>query len=218
MNDLLILEEKIKELFLHEATGHDWYHIDRVRKVALFLCEQEGGNPKIVEAAALLHDVPDEKLNPSKQAGEKRFYQVLSEIPFTKTEREEIEGIVFSISFKGGNEATLTNLNAKIVRDADRLDAMGAIGVARTFAYGGSNGQPLYNPNLKVRDEMSEEEYRNQPSSSIHHFYEKLLKLKGLMTTESGRRLAEERHQFMEQFLEQFFLEWQLGQGSKQDT
>ncbi|MET3696036.1 HD domain-containing protein [Bacillus oleivorans] len=218
MNDISLLEQKIKNLFLNEGTGHDWFHIDRVRRMALHICEQEGGDQAIVEAAALLHDVPDEKLNRSKEEGIAKMYTLLDELPFSNEEKSEIADIVLHISFKGGNETKLSNLNAKIVRDADRLDAIGAIGIARTFAYGGSIGNPIFIPDYKVRDQMTEEEYRNQPSSVIHHFYEKLLKLKDLMTTDTGKMLANEKHEFMETFLKQFFHEWNKGAGMEQET
>ena len=218
MIDISLLEQKIKNLFLNEGTGHDWFHIDRVRRMALYICEREGGNQEIVEAAALLHDVPDEKLNGSKEEGITKLNRLLNEFPFSNGEKREITDIVLHISFKGGNESKLTNLNAQIVRDADRLDAIGAIGIARTFAYGGSIGNPIYNPAYKVRNRMTEEEYRNQRSSTIHHFYEKLLKLKALMITDTGKRLAIEKHKFMETFLEQFFQEWDTGAGMEQET
>ncbi|HWO76320.1 MAG TPA: HD domain-containing protein [Bacillus sp. (in: firmicutes)] len=218
MINISLLEQKIKNLFLNEGTGHDWFHIDRVRRMALYICQQEGGNHEIVEAAALLHDVPDEKLNHSKEEGIAKLNHLLDELPFSAEQKKEIADIVLHISFKGGNETKLTNLNAKIVRDADRLDAIGAIGIARTFAYGGSKGNPIYNPEYKVRNQITEEEYRNQPTSVINHFYEKLLKLKDLMTTETGKKLAVEKHEFMEIFLKQFYREWNNGTGMEQET
>ena len=119
-----------------------------------------------------------------------------------------INEIIRTISFKGGNGAELTSIEAKIVQDADRLDAIGAIGIARAFAYGGKKGQPIYDPNIEIRKEMSLEEYRNGKSSSIHHFYEKLLKLTDMLNTETAKSLAVSRQQFMESFLTEFYKEW----------
>jgi len=192
-----------------EGSGHDWYHIDRVRKLALNLAQMEGeGDLFIIEMASLLHDIPDEKLNVSQQDGMKKLLQWLNDVPLELNQKEHIVQIIETISFKGGNEAPLTSIEAKIVRDADRLDAIGAIGIARTFAYAGNKGNPIYDPNIEVREKMTVHEYRKAPSSAIQHFYEKLLKLKDLMQTTSGRKLAIERHLFLEQYLSQFFKEW----------
>jgi uncharacterized protein len=192
-----------------DATGHDWYHVDRVRRTALHICKQEQvGDPFIIEMAALLHDIPDEKLNDTAEAGRNKLDLFFHSIALTKDEQNAIVQIIDSISYKGGRKSELKSIEAKIVQDADRLDAIGAIGIARTFAYGGKKGQPIYNPNVNVREEMSLEEYRKGKSSSIHHFYEKLLKLKDLLNTETAKEMAEKRHQMMVLFLEQFYLEW----------
>jgi uncharacterized protein len=192
-----------------DATGHDWYHVDRVRRTALHICKQEQvGDPFIIEMAALLHDIPDEKLNDTAEAGRNKLDLFFHSIELTKDEKNAIIQIIDSISYKGGRKSELKTIEAKIVQDADRLDAIGAIGIARTFAYGGKKGQPIYNPNVNVREEMSLEEYRKGKSSSIHHFYEKLLKLKDLLNTETAKEMAEKRHQMMVLFLEQFYLEW----------
>lgn len=192
-----------------DATGHDWYHVDRVRRTALHICKQEQvGDPFIIEMAALLHDIPDEKLNDTAEAGRNKLDLFFQSIVLTKDAKDAIVQIIESISYKGGRKTELKTIEAKIVQDADRLDAIGAIGIARTFAYGGKKGQPIYNPNVNVREEMSLEEYRKGKSSSIHHFYEKLLKLKDLLNTETAKEMAEKRHQMMVLFLEQFYLEW----------
>ncbi|MDM5331318.1 HD domain-containing protein [Neobacillus sp. CF12] len=192
-----------------DATGHDWYHVDRVRRTALHICKQEQvGDPFIIEMAALLHDIPDEKLNDTAEAGRNKLDLFFDSIELTKDEKNAIVQIIDSISYKGGRKSELKTIEAKIVQDADRLDAIGAIGIARTFAYGGKKGQPIYNPKINVREEMSLEEYRKGKSSSIHHFYEKLLKLKDLLNTETAKEMAEKRHQMMVLFLEQFYLEW----------
>lgn len=196
-----------------DATGHDWYHVDRVRRAALHICDQEqAGDPFIIEMAALLHDIPDEKLNDSAEAGRNKLDLFFQSIKLPNDVQNAIVQIIESISYKGGRKTELTSVEAKIVQDADRLDAIGAIGIARTFAYGGKKGQPIYDPKLNVREEMSLEEYRKGKSTSIHHFYEKLLKLKDLLNTDTAKEMAEKRHQVMELFLEQFYLEWD-GQG-----
>ncbi|MGG4168403.1 HD domain-containing protein [Rossellomorea vietnamensis] len=198
----------LKQEYIGESTGHDWYHLDRVRRQALRIAEREQvSRTYIIELAALLHDVPDEKFV-SEEEGKKKLDHILMNLTLNENERALLKSIIYSISYKGGHEAELTTIEAKIVRDADRLDAIGAIGIARTFAYGGRKGRAMYNPDFQVREHMTLEEYRNGDSSSIHHFHEKLLKLKDLMCTETGRVLAEERHEFMLGFLEQFNKEW----------
>jgi uncharacterized protein len=192
-----------------DATGHDWYHVDRVRLNALHICREEGaGDPFIIEMAALLHDIPDEKLNENIETGKAKLDSFLQTISLPEEIQGSIVQIIESISFKGGRKTELQTVEAKIVQDADRLDAIGAIGIARAFAYGGTKGQPIYDPNLKVREEMSLEEYRKGKSSSVHHFYEKLLKLKDLLNTKVAKEMAESRHQLMLLFLEQFYQEW----------
>ncbi|MFL6562224.1 MAG: HD domain-containing protein [Bacillus sp. (in: firmicutes)] len=192
-----------------DATGHDWFHVDRVRRNALHICKEEkAGEAFVIEMAALLHDIPDEKLNDSIEKGEEKLDSFLQTIPLADKDKEHIKQIIATISFKGGKHTLLSSIEAEIVQDADRLDAIGAIGIARAFAYGGKKGQPIYDPSIKVRDEMSLEEYRKGKSTSIHHFYEKLLKLKDLLNTATARKMAEGRQQMMETFLEQFYQEW----------
>lgn len=202
-------ESFVKEVLGEDSTGHDWYHIERVRKNALYIAEKENtGDRFIIEMAALLHDIPDEKLNETKEAGEKKLVDFLESFVLEKNVQEKIIEIIGSISYKGGKKTELMSVEAKIVQDADRLDAIGAIGIGRTFAYGGKKGHLLFDPAIKVREEMTEKEYRTGKSSTIHHFYEKLLKLKDLLNTDTAREMASKRHQFMEQFLEQFYNEW----------
>ncbi|WP_421379059.1 HD domain-containing protein [Bacillus salacetis] len=203
------IEEQVKGVHAKDASGHDWHHIDRVRNLALYIGRKEGSpHLDIIEAAALLHDVADDKLNESEHEGRVRLHRILNSIELHNEEKEKIIDIIMNISFRGGNEAQLDSLEARAVRDADRLDAMGAIGIARTFAYGGKKGNPLYDPTLQVRENMTREEYRIGKTSTIHHFYEKLLLLKDLMCTKTGKQVAEERHEFMELFLKQFYTEW----------
>lgn len=193
----------------NDSTGHDWFHIERVRKNAMILWKEEkAGDPFIIEMAALLHDIPDEKLNENMKKGEEKLAVFLQTIDIQDIKKTQITQIIDSISFKGGRKIELPSIEAKIVQDADRLDAIGAIGIARAFAYGGKKGQPIFDPQMKVREQISFEEYRNGKSSTIHHFYEKLLKLKDLLNTDKAKKMAERRQQMMELFLEEFFTEW----------
>jgi uncharacterized protein len=205
------VENLVKIEMEKDASGHDWYHVDRVRKMALFLSKKEGiGYSIIIELAALLHDISDEKLNKSKEEGQRKLASILDTIPVDNQDKEVILSIISSVGFKGGNGIPPSSIEAKIVQDADRLDAIGALGIARTFAFGGSTGSPIYDPALPIRDKMTEEEYRKHNSSSIHHFYEKLLKIRDLLHTDSAREMAEARHLFMETFLQEFYKEWNV--------
>lgn len=201
--------DMVKEKLNNEGSGHDWYHIERVWKMASKLAAKEQANSYIVELAALLHDLIDDKLVSSKDEAVQEVEYWLEGAGVSSSDAEQIMDIIQTISFKGGNGRKLTTLEAQIVQDADRLDAIGAIGIARCFTYAGSKGDVIFNPELSVRESMTEKEYREGPSSAVHHFYEKLLKLKDLMNTETAKQIAEERHAFMEDFLIQFFNEWE---------
>lgn len=201
--------DMVKEKLNNEGSGHDWYHIERVWKMASKLAAKEQANSYIVELAALLHDLIDDKLVSSKDEAVQEVEYWLEGAGVSSSDSERIMDIIQTISFKGGNGRKLTTLEAQIVQDADRLDAIGAIGIARCFTYAGSKGDIIFNPELSVRESMTEKEYREGPSSAVHHFYEKLLKLKDLMNTETAKQIAEERHAFMEDFLIQFFNEWE---------
>jgi uncharacterized protein len=204
------IEEFVKTEMGEDATGHDWHHVNRVRNNALLIAREEGiADTAIIEMAALLHDIPDEKLNTSAEAGKEKLDAFFHKIGMSETEMHKINDIVYSISYKGGMGVPLPSLEARIVQDADRLDAIGAIGIARTFAYGGKKGQPIYDPDLQVREEMSLEEYRSGKSSTINHFYEKLLKLESLLNTDTAKRMAVSRQNAMEEFLKQFYREWE---------
>ena len=193
MQDAIKEAEKfVKSRFIKDATGHDWYHMDRVRKLSLVIYQTERtGNPELIELIALLHDLSDSKLNKIKKEGEAVLSEWLEANVEKKTIREKIKADIASISFREGLRDGLSH-EAAIVQDADRLDAMGAVGVARAFAYGGHKGHPIYIP----KDDSS--------PSTFTHFYDKLLLLKDLMNTRTGKRLAEERHQFILLFIEQF--------------
>ena len=201
------LRTYVKQKLEKEGSGHDWYHIDRVVKQARSIAEEEGANLFICEVAALVHDLADDKIASSEEAGLEEVEQLLT--PLNKADLEHVLEIITTISFKGGNRPPVRSLEAKVVQDADRLDAIGAIGVARTFVYAGSKGDLIYDPSIQPREHMSASSYRNEKSTAINHFYEKLLNLKGLMNTNTGLRIAEERHEFMTSFLSQFHGEWE---------
>lgn len=197
-----------------DSSGHDWWHIVRVTRIAGMLAMTESANEYICELAALLHDIADEKLNDSKEAGMDKVRTWLVEAGVEADDREHVLDIIATMSFGNHSGEPPATLEGRIVQDADRLDALGAIGIARTFAYSGWKGQAIYDPNLESRDSFTKEEYRNARSTAINHFYEKLLKLKSLMNTEGARILAEERHEVMKRYLWAFDSEWGLANES----
>lgn len=204
-------EEYVFQLLKDDASGHDWWHIDRVRKLAKNIAENEleDINLFVCEMAALLHDVADGKLNDTEAEGEKKVRNWLSQYPLTKEETQQIMGIILHLSYKGGtNKVVLSSIEGRIVQDADRLDAMGAIGIARTMAYSGSKNRLIHDPAKKARDHLTIEEYRSGEDTAIMHFYEKLLRLKDEMNTTVGEQLAEKRHVYMEDYLREFYAEW----------
>lgn len=217
MNEAVIIakaEEFVKEQLGQDTTGHDWWHTHRVRNTACEIAKIEHADVFICTMAALLHDVADEKLNPSKEEG---LEKVRSWLTGNLTEEESVRHIMMIIetmSFSGGGGEPMQTLEGQVVQDADRLDALGAIGIARTFIFSGAKGRPAYDPKVPPRDETLQKEYRDySKGTAVNHFYEKLLKLKFLMNTEYGRKLAEERHDFMLSFLDQFYKEWNQGRG-----
>ncbi len=204
------IEAFVKSHCTDIATGHDWYHIDRVRKNAVYLQSKEGGNLEIIELAALLHDVSDYKFNGGDEyKGGDVSYRAILELGGSEEIAQKVKTIVNSVSYKGANVAdTTSSVEAQIVQDADRLDAIGAIGIARTFAYGGHAGNSMYNPEIPVQLHDSFEKYKSSKSTTINHFYEKLLLLKDKMHTETAKQIAVERTALMEEFLLRFHREW----------
>lgn len=190
--------------------GHDWFHVHRVYKNALLISENENVNKTIVALGALLHDIADSKFhNGDETIGPKKAKAFLQTQAVSQDTVTHIIKIIENVSFKGGN--TLKTFHSKeleVLQDADRLDAIGAIGIARTFNYGGFKNRVIYNPLIKPKLEMTPQEYKASDAPTINHFYEKLLKLKDKMNTSSGKKIAQERHVFMESFLEQFYQEW----------
>ncbi|ALS26129.1 phosphohydrolase [Paenibacillus sp. 32O-W] len=194
-----------------DHSGHDWWHVVRVARTARMLAEAEHADVYICELAALLHDVADVKLAGSKEAGLRKIGDWMRQAGVEEDHRAHVMEIASTMSFGGGHGQPMRTLEGQVVQDADRLDAIGAIGIARAFAYAGNKGQPIYDPALRPRASMTEAEYRNGPSTAINHFNEKLLRLKERLNTETARLLAEKRHRFLEYFLREFDREWAAG-------
>jgi uncharacterized protein len=196
---------------LHGAEGgHDWFHIERVYKNTILIAEGEECNIKVVQLGALLHDVADSKFhNGDESVGPTMARNFLESEGVDEKTIAHVIAIIENISFKGGNfEKKFSSIELDIVQDADRLDALGAIGIARTFNYGGFKNRTLYDPAIAPNLTMSKEEYKKSDSPTLNHFYEKLLLLKNRMNTATGKKLAESRHKYMEDFLAQFYAEW----------
>ena len=200
----------VKEQLAGAEGGHDWFHIERVYKNAMLIAQSETCDLKVVQLGALLHDIADSKFhNGDETIGPRTARQFLESQKVEEVTIVHVLNIIENISFKGGNfEKQFHSKELDIVQDADRLDAIGAIGIARTFNYGGFKNRPLYNPDISPKMAMSKEEYKASEAPTINHFYEKLLLLKDKMNTETGKQIAQQRHLFMEEFLSQFYAEW----------
>jgi len=198
----------VEEFFKGESSGHDLYHSMRVCSTAVALAEREGADVFIVSLAALLHDVDDRKLSPETHETLANARGFLRSHGADEETVSKISGIISSVSFAGTDSVVPDSLEGACVQDADRLDALGAIGIARTFAYGGSRGRALYEPSVSPQTGMNGEEYKNSNSNSVNHFYEKLFLLKDMMNTRTGREIAEKRDSFMHEYLYEFLREW----------
>ena len=200
----------VKQQLEKAEGGHDWFHIERVYKNALLIANGEDCDLTVVKLAALLHDIADSKFHLGDETvGPKVARAFLEKEQIEESVISHVIAIIENISFKGGNfENPFRSKELAIVQDADRLDAIGAIGIARTFNYGGYKNRPLYNPAITPNLHMSKEEYKQSDSPTLNHFYEKLLLLKDKMNTPTGKKIAESRHRFMEHFLSQFYAEW----------
>ena len=205
---LKAMEQYAKRVLDSDTSGHDWSHIERVVNTTKAIAKSEGADLFICEAAALLHDVIDDKIVQNPADALRELKKFLTSIEVTPEQIEAIVSIITRMSFKNHQEQQELSLEGKVVQDADRLDAIGAIGVARVMCYSGSKGRPIHNPDMKPRENLMPEEYRNGESTAIMHFYEKLLKLKDLMNTDYAKQLAIGRHHFLEEYLEQFYAEW----------
>jgi len=201
----------VKETLKGAEGGHDWFHIERVFKNAILIAKNEKVDPFVVSLGALLHDIADAKFyNEDESIGPKKARIFLEKEKVSEDIIVHVENIIKYISFKSSLSSgkKFTSLELDVIQDADRIDAIGAIGIARCFNYGGFKNRPLYDPDIPPKLNMTKEEYKNSTAPTINHFYEKLLLLKDLMNTETGKRVAEERHRYMENFLQQFYSEW----------
>lgn len=198
-----------KELANAEA-GHDWFHIERVWRTAKNLAQKENVSIFIVELAALLHDIADAKFHDGdEEIGPRKAGDFLKTLDVDSQSIFHVQQIIRHMSYKSSfDEPGFTSIEMEIVQDADRLDAIGAIGIARAFTYGGYKNRELYNPEIAPNPNQTKEEYKNTKAPTINHFYEKLLLLKDKMNTEAGKAMAIQRHNFMLQYLEQFYGEW----------
>jgi uncharacterized protein len=203
-------EAFVKNALKNAEGGHDWFHILRVLNNAKLISKNENVDEFVVELGALLHDIADSKFhNGDETIGPKVAREFLENQLVDDSIIIHIENIISNISFKGGNfEQKFSSRELEVIQDADRLDAIGAVGIARTFNYGGFKNRPLYNPEILPNLNQSKEAYKNSEAPTINHFYEKLLLLKDRMNTNTGRKIATERHLYMEQFLTQFYNEW----------
>jgi len=201
----------VKEQLKNAEGGHDWFHIERVYKNALLIAKEEKCDLEVVKLAALLHDIADSKFHNGDESVGPKTARTFLEAQNVKEETIlHVIAIIENISFKGGNfEQKFRSKELAIVQDADRLDAIGAIGIARTFNYGGFKNRALYDPEIAPNLSMSKEEYKKSEAPTINHFYEKLLLLKDKMNTETGKKIAKKRHDFMIHFLAQFYAEWE---------
>ncbi len=199
----------VRERLARDASGHDWWHIDRVVRLARRLAEEEGADVFLCELAALTHDLVDWKLNPDEAQAREDLRVWLAQHGVDAATSAAVMEIITQMSFKGGGQPPMPTLEGQIVQDADRLDALGAIGIARAFAYGGTKGRPMHDPESRPRSQMTTEEYRSEQSATINHFYEKLLLLKDRMNTATARRMAAHRHAVLEAFLAEFYAEWE---------
>ncbi|GGP04504.1 phosphohydrolase [Cloacibacterium rupense] len=202
----------VKQKLEGAEAGHDWFHIERVWKLSKKIAEKEGGNLEVIELSALLHDIADPKFhNGDETLATKISSEFLKSIDVEEKTIEQVLYIIENISFKNRSEAPeIPSIELQIVQDADRLDAIGAIGIARTFNFGGFKNNLMYHPDIQPQLNMSKEEYKKSNGTTINHFYEKLLLLKDLMNTETAKKIASERHDFMLKFLDEFYKEWKV--------
>ena len=200
------IKEFVKDLLVKEYSGHDYYHCIRVYNNAMLICKDMDCDKQLVSVASLLHDVDDAKLFDSKDYDNAR--KILNDLNYEKDFIEKVINIIKDVSFKGKDSVIPSSLEGKIVQDADRLDAIGAIGIARTFAYGGNHNRLIYDPSIKPNLNMDYNQYKNANNPTINHFYEKLLILKDMMNLEKSKQIAIHRHKFMEDYLREFYDEW----------
>lgn len=203
----------VKHELRESERGHDWWHVHRVYQNALRISRSEPGDPLIVRLAALLHDIADAKFHGGDESiGPAKARTFLNSLDVRPSVIDQVVSLIENISFKSNIDTNpIRTPELDIVQDADRLDAIGAIGIARAFHYGGYKNREIYNPEIPPLTELTGEKYKNSTAPTLNHFYEKLLRLKDLMNTPTGRRMATERHRFMEDFLDRFYKEWNGG-------
>lgn len=201
----------VKQTLKNAEAGHDWFHIERVFKTALNINQEEKGNELVIALAALLHDIADPKFNNGDEnLGPNLAQSFLQSIAVEEEVVQHVKMIIQHMSFKNSfDDNSFTSKEMQIVQDADRLDAIGAIGIARAFTYGGFKNRVLYDPSIKPEEHLSKESYKNTTAPTINHFYEKLLLLMEKMNTAAGKKIAAKRHQFMLDYLDQFYSEWE---------
>jgi uncharacterized protein len=207
--------EFVKSTLADAEGGHDWWHVYRVWTTSKYIAQFEDVDVFIVELGALLHDIADSKFHSgNEEIGPQKASEFLKSIGVSDEIISHVQNIIQNISFKGGKlPQKFKSPELDVIQDADRLDALGAIGIARAFNYGGHKGRAIYNPEIKPDLNMSKEQYKNSNAPTLNHFYEKLLLLKDRMNTNTGKKMANERHEFMLTYLEQFFKEWSGGEG-----
>ena len=198
----------IKEIFQNDFSGHDFFHSMRVYRTAINIAEAEHADMEVVALAALLHDVDDRKLSPMTAEKKENAARFMRSQNMSESEIRQVCQIIDEVSFKGTDSVRPSTPEGKCVQDADRLDALGAIGIARTFAYGGNHNRAIYDPELPPRTAMNQAQYYSSKSTSLNHFYEKLFLLEGMMNTETGKAIARKRTQYMQQFVDEFLNEW----------
>ena len=208
MNITEAATEYVRSLFEDEYSGHDFYHTMRVCRMAAYIAEKENADTEIVMLAALLHDVDDRKLSPETYRSKENAVTFLKSHGVGQPVIDRICAIISEVSFAGNDSVIPATIEGKCVQDADRLDALGAIGIARAFAYGGNHARSIYDPAIKPKDQMSGEEYYANESTSINHFYEKLFKLEAMMNTDAARTIAKRRSDLMQDYVRAFLREW----------
>jgi uncharacterized protein len=214
MNKNIIVKKTLdyaKQKLSGEGTGHDFWHTQRVYKMAVYLAEKENADLFIVKLAALLHDIADWKFNDNEKEGSVLSKKWLQKLKVDEAIIDKVCDIIDDISFKGvGVSSKMESIEGKVVQDSDRLDALGAIGIARTFAYGGHKHREIHNPTVKPKIHKTFSSYKKDQGTSISHFYEKLFLLRDLMNTKTAKIIAQQRHKFMEQYLQEFYKEWEV--------
>lgn len=199
----------VKEIFATDFSGHDYFHTMRVYQMATRIAIEENADLQLVQLAALLHDVDDRKLSPETCENKDRAMAFMRSRNLAEDVIEQIKEIIDEVSFMGKDSVVPKTLEGKCVQDADRLDALGAMGIARAFAYGGNHNRVMYDPEIPPAMNMGKEEYQNHVSTTVNHFYEKLFLLKDMMNTDSAKEIAEHREQYMKEYIDEFMDEWE---------